>query len=330
MAYLEDQTASTVVSVVNQISAFAVANAGFTALPDVVIAGDSTTNLKILLKDGMYYYIYADTATIFTKFVGRIKFRMMRVEPTALNYFQTTSIDAQLYPAFMTMWENTEGAYSGLNLYTDGNAVNVVLEVYDNVFAHASFGKVDKMATWTGGEYTMSNSINYWTSNNGYSFTNTTYASYIFDGSQATFNERDKYGMPCLYRPFPSGASGDWQDYPTIASQSLNVTTQRAFSSGYSTSNTTSINNALFNISPNDTSLRSVLFPLYMFVNFEGTTGSYHLQGHIPSAKYLNIRDISPKEIVDVKWRVYPYCSKFGDVFSAPVSGNYGLAYDRS
>ena len=331
MAYLEDQTATTLSSVLDQISDFAVANAGFTALTDLAITG-ANTDMRRIVKDGMYYYFYGDTSTLFTE-GSQVHMKMMRVEPTTSNYLSTSIVNAQRYQTRMSLWGNPLGSYSGLNMYTDGNAVHVVLEVYDNVFAHMSFGVVDKLATWDGGEYLMGNSVVYWTAGNGYVFGSSTsrlYDSVLFDGNWSTSNGAT-VSQNYLYRPIPSGASGDYQDYPTIGDDANAVATQNAYSTGYGTSGTVSMYTPLFLVSPNDTSLRTMLIPIYMCMNLEGTKGtSFHLQGHIPSAKYLNIRDLDPKEIVDVKWKVYPYCSKFGDPFSAPVSGNYGIAYDRS
>lgn len=340
MAFLEDQVAINMQSVVDQISSFAVANAGFTALPDVILAG-TTTTLKILLKGGMYYYLFGSTQVLpdFTpaRTVGVIYLRMMRVEPTLANYNDIgTTIDAQRTPSKACTFSNIDGVFEGLNLYTDGNAVHVALEIFSNVFAHLSFGIVDKFGAWTGGEYTMANGI-FYSDTTDYIFLSN-FNTFLFDGgysSNRTTTLLSSYGINYIYRPLPiAGASNNWTDYPRMGTSTLpSGATQYCKSSGmYYTDDpffSSGFTWALFKMSPNTTTLRTMLIPIYMRVSYELDDSLVHLAGHIPSAKYLNIQAIDPKEVVDVNWKVYPYTAKFGDTTNEPVSDNYGIAYQR-
>lgn len=332
MAYTENQTASTIQSVVDQISAFAVTNAGFTAVSNLDIGAG--TSMRVLHKNGMYYYFYGDTQTLTTfnpdRTVGILYSRMMKVQPTIGNY-STTGINAMQFRSKMLTWSNTVGPYVGLNMYTDGNVVHVVLEVFSNVFAHMSFGICTKFGTWTGGEFI--------TSNNPYGSGTTEYNKgsstnlYSFDGGYAN-PTTVATGINAIYRPKPSGTTNLWSDWAHFATYNYSTSGQHAKSSGFvlETTSTASyrFTSSLFKVSPNDTSLRTMLIPIYIRIAREENTTQYHLQGHVPTAKYCNIDRLDPKELVDVNWRVYPYTSKFGDATVASVTGEYGLAYDRS
>jgi hypothetical protein len=334
MAYLEDQTASTLQSVVDQIADFAETNAGFTKLTDLEPAGADTT-MKVLLKGGMYYYFYGGTEDLgsFTpnKTVGMIYSRMMKVAPTLLNYL-STGINAMQYRSKMQTFENQTGPYEGLNMYTDGNAVHVVLEVYSNVFAHMSFGICTKFATWTGGEFITSNNPSSGSSNSY--FKGGTSNSYSFDGGYAS-PASDATGINAIYRPKPSGTTGLWSDWAHFSNTNYSTSGQHAKSSGWSLvtpgdDSTYKFTSSLFIVSPNDTSLRTLLIPIYIRISREEESSQYHLQGHVPTVKYCNIRDLDPKELSDVNWRIYPYSSKFGAVTVSPRTTDQGLAYDRS
>lgn len=339
MAFLEDQIAVNMQSVVDQISSFAVANAGFTALPDVILTG-TTTTLKILLKGGMYYYLFGSTQVLPNfapnRTVGVIYLRMMRVEPTLANYNDIgTTIDAQRTPSKACTFSNTDGAFEGLNLYTDGNAVHVALEIFSNVFTHLSFGIVDKFGAWTGGEYTMANGI-FYSDTTDYAFFSS-FNTFLFDGGYSSSISTilsSSYGINYIYRPLPiAGASSNWTDYPRIGTSTLpSGATQYSKSSGMyftNSSNESELTWVLFKTSPNATTLRTMLIPIYIRISYELDTSLVHLAGHIPSAKYLNIQAIDPKEVVDVNWKVYPYTAKFGDTTNEPVSDNHGIAYKR-
>ncbi|MES0340687.1 MAG: hypothetical protein ABUK08_00065 [Candidatus Humimicrobiaceae bacterium] len=328
MAYLEDQTASSMQSVVDQITAFAVANAGFVLEDSVTIVG-ATTTMETLSKGGMYYYLLGliqdSTGITPTTDIGMLNGRMMRVLPSDSNYLTPTGIDAQRYPSKMCTFFNTDGSFEGLNLYTDGDSVHVVLEVNANVFAHMSFGICNKWGTWTGGEYMMANNL-YQASANNFVFLSVN-NTFVFDGRYSTA-QTTSTGMNALYRPLTTPLN-DYRDYPRFGSGSATGTTQYATSSGMAIA-TTAFTNSLFRASPNTATLRTMLIPIYIRVTRESNINEFHLQGHIPLASYLNIERLSPKEIVDVNWRVYPYCSKEGDTTSESVSGEYGLAYLRT
>lgn len=331
MAFLENQTASNLQSVIDQIEAFAVTNAGFTALTPLDIG--ATTTISILLKDGMYYYFYGSyyTEGTFGDF-SRIRARMMKVEPTLANYLQITGVDGQRYRTNTSLWGNLDGPYTGLNLYTDGDAVHVAIEVDSNVFAHMSFGKVIQSGVWTGGEYLSGNNIREY--NGSFEFFNSFNNSYLFDAGYSLANDSNS-GNSYIYRILPSGAFNTYEDYPTIASLfNTTVSTQRALSTAISQPSTTSsltnrLTTFLFETSPNNFNLRSMLIPIHLMVTDETDLTRVHLQGYIPSIKYVNIQELDAKDIVDTNWIVYPYTTKFGDSSIYPLSGNYGIAYKR-
>jgi hypothetical protein len=279
----------------------------------------------------MYYYLYATiiptSPEIFPGGIGSLNCRMMIEEPTTTN-FESTTANGQRYKTRTSTWGNIDGIFTGLSLYTDGEAVHVVLEVYPNVFAQLSFGKIAKFGAWRGGEYVTANNIRDYTTASGFTFfdidTSTAIFSYALE-DQVIPNQGGNY----LYRPL-SPPSNDYLDWAPTVRDFLEINeTQRAFFTGYASS-ASNPNYYLHLFSPNTFNQRSMLMKIYVFLTEEFiNTGQLRFMGHIPSVRYVNIEILNPKDIVDVNWTVYPYASKTGDPFTAPITSNHGLTYQR-
>jgi len=282
----------------------------------------------------MYYYLYADTVStepddVPAGDIGSLNCRMMITEPTSIN-FNDNTINGQRYKTRTSTWGNLDGGFNGLNLYTDGNAVHVVLEVYDNVFAQLSFGKVDKLGSWIGGEYVTANNIRDYDVDNGFYFFDPENSIAIFSygaAEEVSLSISSSY----LYRPStpPTKDFYDWALSVDEFSGTGVSEDQIVFFSGYRFA-TASLSFNLQRFSPNTFNQRAMLIPMYVLSTDEFINpGQTNFAGFIPSVKYLDIELLNPKDIVDVNWRVYPYCSKEGDPFTAPITANHGLAYRR-
>ncbi len=320
MAFSEGITVASMQSVVDNIVNFAVTNAGYIDEGDVVtgLPASFNTTLKRISKNGMYYYFHGAEFSNALHTESAVYCRMMRVLPTTANYI-TREINAQTVPSRMTVWRNLNGPFVGLNLYTDTNGIGVVLEVYDGVYAHMAFGEVDKFGTWSGGQFLFCNSIYFITGSN-YQFENVN-NGFVFDGGFSGNGNISNY----IYRPFEP-ATGLQDDFSTLGA-SIRLG-QRCKSVVLGTESANPIREVL-EVSPNNATLRTTMFPVYCMFTRYSNTAEFHLQATIPLARVLNINVLSAEDIVDVEFKVFPLTAKDGDTSVYPVSGNWGVAYKR-
>ncbi len=320
MAFSEGVAVANMQSVVDNIVNFAVTNAGYIDEGDVVagLPASFNTTMKRVSKNGMYYYFYGAEFTNISNTESAIYSRMMKVLPTAANYI-TQGINAQKSQSRMTVWKNLNGPFVGLNMYTDGNGIGIALEVYDGVYAHTSFGEVDKLGAWTGGQFLSSNNIHSlygveylfdWQQN-----------GFVFDGGFSNATANANY----IYRPFNPALNlqNDFSKWGATVDMGQRC---KSVALGSVSNN---VIRELFDISPNTATLRTTMFPIYCMFTRYSNTAEFHLQATIPIARILNILVLNAGDIVDVDFRVYPLTAKSGDTSVHPVSGNWGVAYKR-
>ena len=219
MAYSENIVVSTMQAVIDNIVSFAVTNAGYIDEGDIAagLPGDFTTTFKRISKNGMYYYFYGATFTNVAQTEGVVCSKMMKVLPTIANYDSATN--AQYNQTKSNTWINSNGPFVGLNLYTDGNGIGIVLEVYSDVYCHLAFGEIDQTSTWTGGQYLMGNYIIF-KSGSDYVWSNAI-NQHIYDGGESQTFGSGNY----IYRPYDI-SKNDYRDWCVMSEYSFNSVLQ--------------------------------------------------------------------------------------------------------
>jgi len=347
MPYLESVAASPV-DFLDELFTFAKTYAGFTEHSSFVVTGFQAP-IRVLSRNGMYWWFGILNSATDTEYgtYGNMSFRMMTTQPTSSANYLTTA-NGQKYPTLMSLFNRPIGPYISHRFYTDltGKAVHAVLEIAPLVFSHLSFGELTKFFNWTGGHYIVASHVqigtgftaaggwpNYY-ENDWVALTGTIpfyailgqvgntaigAAGYIYNPVRSLGNELDfapisNYGPSTTYGYQKASFSG----YPGQEGQTL------SYSSMY-------VN--LHDISSNDTwNNRAILMPSRMIMydsRIAAAGRNSFLAGHIPDVCTVNMRNINPKETVDVSWDVFPGVQKDGDHFSYPVTGLMGIAYNR-
>jgi hypothetical protein len=323
MAYSGPIAASSLDILLQDLVDWAVANAGFTDEGNTTPpAGRTTTYMYRLSKGGMYWYFMGDTAAVGGADDGYIELRAQTALPTSANYASTTIGPNQVTRA--QLWRNTTGPYTAYNFFTDGNCVHVVLEVASNVFTHFSFGKVTKLGTWTGGEYT--------TAGYGTQYTASGDIGYEFSGT-AAFEGGFSSGTYQGHVYYPYGSYGDYRDWAPLRSSETNnqlarfvtVSTLVTLSSTYNGG----LCGPLYWLGANSINQRAPMIPQYLMLQNDSFSKMW-LAGYADHVKFLNMEFITPKDIVETEWEVFPLIQKFGDKTVAPITENLALAYRRA
>jgi hypothetical protein len=324
MAYSGPVPAATLDDLLQDLVDWAVANAGFADEGNAAPPGGATTTYMYRLsKGGMYWYFFGSKQTIGGADDGYIAFRAQTALPTNTNYADTSVGPNQITRA--QLWRTVTGPYTAYNFFTDGSCVHAVIETTANVFSHLSFGKVTKFGTWTGGEYTTAWYSTNWTASGavGYEFQSGTVP---FEGG----NNSSSYQGHVYY---PYGALGDYRDWAPIRSSESNNQFARFMTVG-SLSDSYGIYNQvlagpLFWCEANSVNQRAVMIPQYLMLHEETLNGLF-LAGYADHVKFLNMEVITPKDIVEVEWEVFPIIQKYGDKTVAPITENIALAYRRA
>jgi hypothetical protein len=326
----ETGTASNLDDLFDKMVDFAVANAGFTEIPQLVYPSGQS-DMYILHKGSMYWWFLGGNSTLSGYGTnGWIESRMMTVEPTLVNYSDISY--GQYYTTKAQLWNRYDGPYTNYFFYTDGDSIEIVIEVTPLVFSHFSFGSVTKFGTWTGGEYITGSFVNSsaWNASGGYWYdTIGSYGCGPFEEYGASFGST--YGLGFVH--YPQGGYGDFRDYAPTSRNLGNSQRARMGAPSYIQSVPSYLHNynlmdVLLYCSPNTFNSRTALFPTYLHLYDQSST-RYNLLGHVSNAKVLNMELIDPKDTVELEWDVYPIFQKSGDSSVAVVSGDIALAYRR-
>lgn len=208
--------------------------------------------------------------------------------------------------------DNLGGPHVGYHFFTDGYGVNVAVEVVTNVFVHFNFGVLQKNGDFDGGEYVTGTAVGAYSSGwmNMFSGYNTTTFDHASVGSSQT-----NYSTVSGHVRTP--ISG-----PT-AILSRNYGPSRAWSTGLAGN----AGRDLVANSPNSFNGRSVLVPINIVQASSGDTGPFYQLGTVGNARFLNVANLNPKEMVNTDWMVFPLSQKNGPGTTYINSGNYGIAY---
>jgi hypothetical protein len=246
--------------------------------------------------------------------------RMTYALPTDSSTF--LSVAGQHYTTRMMVW-GYNGPYTAYYSFNHNDCIHSVLEVLPNVFAHLSYGVIDKFGSgsWTGGEYITASGCAEYSWIYGYYY-DSRYNSYPFDGGYG-----ERYGSyPGSYPGYVRRSIGgsDYTDFAIVGRAIVDNQRCRMMTRGGI------FQNLVENFSPNEFNMRSAIFPCYVRFYDSSDTRDY-FGGEIPGVGYLNNKEISSKAIVDTNWQVFPIVAKnTTDKFSYPSSGDEALAYLRA
>lgn len=301
---------------------FAAAN-GFTKLATLTGTGRQTDMYR-LQKGSMYWWFvgFSSTDPDYGTY-GRIESRMMTTLPSVANRETAGLGQRELTHTFL--YDKPDGTYDNYFFYADSDAIHCVVEVDATIYTHLSFGIINKMGTWTGGEYLSGSSTEIaigYSPSSGFSWVDGVIVP-VFGGSNSA-NENTGY----LYYPYEShGDQRDWSAFhhADVLTEGRRTKVPIAITDGRTAVYT------LFNSSPNTFNERAMMIPLYLHVydNRSGGSLRYIPAGDIPNARFINMTNISPQAVVNTDWDVFPIFQKSGNQFDAPQSGAFGVAYRR-
>ena len=287
------------------------------------------------------------TATAVTFARARMTYSKPSGDPVVFN--ETTPVGQPKFTGFSTFLSG--GPYTGHFFFASNDCIHAVLEISPNVYQHLSFGIMDKFGTWTGGEYltaafnpTVETSplpahFNYITANSNNRIfgewepttnssqrpnnkgTNPVEAVGGFTNTVKSFVRYEKSGnngddfAPMGYNNTAAGFSQQ-------ATMSLPQQVAEDASYMYST---------LLLASSNTFNNRAPMYPMYCKMqNNDNVADTRFLAGHVAGCRVLNIKNLTPKEIVNTDWQVFPVVSKNGDWTVGSDTGDLGLAYRRA
>lgn len=306
MAYQTGVTSS-VSDLVSTLSTFALSH-GFTTGPTGVYTGSAigaisaTYDITSLLKGGVYFL-----------------FAVPRTGVAYLWMNTATAWDGTTWSGQHQVWDrgdNLVGPHVGYHLFSDGVTIHGAVEITTNVFSHITFGSVVKNGSWSGGELvglSSSSKLSTFWSDITNSANNTPLAMTDIGTSKSDFRTAGGHVRSPIAGP----------------TASFGVASTGYTSMAYNTAWAANCGRHLVDRSPNAANGRAVLVP-YAIVQSSGLTASpFYQLGHIANACAVNIRDLSPKELVNTDWMVFPLSQKNGPSTSYPSSLNYGVAYKK-
>lgn len=324
MSYTSSVSVGTLDNFITSFINFAVSYAGFTNEGSFT---DSGTLVQIISKGSIYWNFYTilhARGGVSTPLDHKaIQFRMTYVKPTTLA--EVLSVAGSYRPGRMTVWRNTGGPYSKYYLYTEGNVVHCIIEVYSSVFNHLSFGNITKIGTWTGGEYITGGAVYYSSSTPSYdSDASHVWNAAVFNGNsdQIASNSFPSY-FPGYIRRINGSLQSDENDFSRLGTTEVNdqMSKMNLFAP---------IMDGIYNNTPNQFNLRSPALPMYCNI-WDETKQTYGLQGYVPEVRVINNESIADADLVETDWQVFSITQKSsGNNTLAPLSENYGLMYKRT
>jgi len=206
---------------------------------------------------------------------------------------------------------------------------HVIIEESSGVFRHFSFGELDKVGTWTGGEYVVGHK---WVENGSADddFMNTSH-SILWDGLY-TF-DNDECGTVHVESLPDQVASGKWgviygnrtgagNDTAAVARVDLVGGVRDGPLTTLGSVPASSINGFV------------PLIPIPIFYkNVTPAPDDWRLLGFVPDARVINITNFNPGDEITVggdTWKVFPWVRKRFLQDNTQESGNAGIAYKKN
>jgi hypothetical protein len=326
MAFSESTTVSNRLAFLTAFINFAVANAGFTNQGSTVDGADTIYHIS---KGSIYWNFMVSDHTqtvVHYSIYSRMSFAKVI---TAANMKAATSTFGQRVPTRMSTYQST-GPYVKYFLYTDGDAVHCVLQLYTGVYTHISFGNVTKFGTWTGGEYLTAQDSSYWWAG-GYNYDwDYVRNCILFDGGINNYESGGNYPVGYV-RHIVGSVQNDATDFARIGDRITDEQRCRMTTGEPSGANDNGfIYTLVQTCGPINFNARAPIFPVYVRI-YEYATARWILSGYISGARSLNIEHLAGETIVENDWIVFPITQKEGgDIALCPLSEYWGVAYKRT
>lgn len=312
MAY-QTGVSTTLADLISTLITFAKAN-GFTEGPSWQV------------QDTDPYYGYADTYTIKSLVKDGIYFNFAYPQNTTIYLWMNTASSAggsgrlnaqQGAHPYNCRTDNLVGPHVGYHFFSDGNVINVAVEIVTGVFVHFNFGVMQKNGDFTGGQFVTGQAV---------------YAS-------STTSKQDLWN-DYHFLPYDTSQVGSTRSYGSVMSghvrtpisgptQPLARNDSGSNTRVYTTGWARNAGRQLIDNSPNKTNGRAVLVPINFVQASSADNGPYYQLGTVLNARVLNIANLNPKEMVNTDWMVFPVSQKNGPGSVYVNSGNYGLAYRK-
>jgi hypothetical protein len=293
------------------LQAFAIANAGFTAGTSwTTTNGANKYYSSTIVKNGVNYgFAVTDPANSDKSYFWMNTF----VGAPNTTVSANSSSQPNAAPRDLRIG-NLAGPFVGHHFFTDGVAVHAAIEIVTGVFVHINFGEISKIGAWAGGQF-----ITGGPDVNG----NITLSDYFASWGSMPFNTNNYSDNNYA----DSGVAGHVR-VPTLGPT---ATISRRYTS------TVVINSAmaggvgrvLLDWNPNMANGRAVLVPIHFHQTSNGGSGPWLHLGFVTNARFVNIKNLNPKDIVNTDWMVFPVSQKNGPASVYANSGNYGLAYKK-
>lgn len=308
MAY-ETGTATGVADLISKLNTFLTAQ-GFTFSSTWT---NSTNTLGSITKGGNYWiYQYATSGAT------------TLVLTTATGSTGTGLITAQPGVPSLQCWvNNIGGPYVAYHFFTDGSRVNVAIEKVAGVFSHINFGSAQKLGSWSGGSYVTglyteeSSATARGDLLNGL---NSVPFSGKMDSNTPTTNARGRRG----HIRVPTAGAG-----VALLGQVPGTGTYSAYY--IATGLQWEYQSEVLDASPNTFNNRAILAPVnigHITANTVGTNPLY-LIAVVPNVALVRIDNLSPGDLVNGDWLVFPISQKNGPATTYVNSGTYGIAYRK-
>ncbi len=224
-----------------------------------------------------------------------------------------------------------DGPHENYWFFEQDTYIHVVVEYDAGLFRHFGFGQINKVGTWTGGDYAYGHE---WSQGSNSDDIGSAFHYTAFDGTGPVNTSRS-------WTMRVSGA--DIADY---ASESPT----RVWGFGGDTNDSRNDNNgvpsiplrstgrsrfhqeAFYSIPESQLNAFKPLIPIPIYTTIGATPDIYRLVGFVPDMRWINMTGIDPAEEISVggnTWTCFPVTRKKRDQDNTEESANLGIAYRR-
>ena len=263
---------------------------------------------------------------------------MMLVAPTTTNLL--TNTNGQYYRTRVSLFNRPGGPYVKHRFYTDGNEAYCVLEITPGAYTHFGVGKIPKYGTWVGGEFLVGSYPaipSTYSQNTGFPASFSTLFQYMDFPFIAYAIHRyigdTNNSFSHLYNPARNrGNNEDFAAFVFNIFSDANLYNNVCSGSMPSYFGAPFLGSELALSSKNTFNSRNVINGNLIYLNnnvVQDNTLRWIVAGAPAICRPISMDGLSPGDIVEVSWDVYPYFMKGGDRMAYPDSENMGVAYKR-
>lgn len=336
MATQSDTNIASIDALLSAFITFAVANAGFTNNGTDTVDGETLYKISRTKDTVLTYwgFVYAPVVAS-TEENELADCRMMLSNPTAANW--DTVADGQRLKTKLGFYEYA-APYTGYKFYSDGTNVFAAIEVRTGIFTHLAIGNLTKCGTYAGSEFLQAD---YHPRSSGQF---TTFRQSGFGGVQNehyVFSPRRSHTRSKNYVRYNVGGGNNTDFF----SMGRNDNADNLFSGSGTIAPTTIIGeyslvalsgsnldaiapywDDVIDNSPSNATGLAPLMPVYV-TRAESALLQQRIIGYVPNIAAVSVQDLTPGELVNTDWEVYPITQKAGDITQNTISDSWGIAY---